>query len=192
MLFHATNLITEAFDRHGIKYHVDEREDVSIVLAGFAIRMGPQIDVRFISNDDDNDVAVRVFGLVCKVPGNRRAAVMEACNTLNRKIRFVKFYLDPENSVNMEVDLPIAVNDDCVGECCFELFARIMSILDDEFHTLGEALYLGADEKEQENEPLLQLLGLLKEHPIQVDDEQDLVADEPDLVADEPDLVENM
>ena len=63
MLFHATNLITEAFDRHGIKYHVDEREDVSIVLAGFAIRMGPQIDVRFISNDDDNDVAIRVFGL---------------------------------------------------------------------------------------------------------------------------------
>ena len=182
MSFHATNLITEAFDRHGIKYHVDEREDVSIVLAGFAIRMGPQIDVRFISNDDDNDVAVRVFGLICRVPGNRRAAVLEACNTLNRKIRFVKFYLDPEDSVNMEVDLPIAVNDDCVGECCFELFARIMSILDDEFHTLGEALYLGADEKEQENEPLLQLLGLLKEHPIQVDDEQDLVADEPDLV----------
>ncbi len=174
MSFHATNLITEAFDRHGIKYHVDEREDVASILASFAIRMGPQIDVRFISTDDNNDVAIRVFGLICRVPEDRRAAVLEACNTLNRKIRFVKFYLDPENSVNMEVDLPIAVNDDCVGECCFELFARIMNILDDEFHTLGEALYLGADEKEQENEPLLQLLGELKEHPILVEDESDL------------------
>ena len=171
MTFHATDLIVEAFDRHDIKYHIDEREDASIIEASFAISMGPQIDARFISKDNDNDVAIRVYGLICKVPEARRAAVLEACNTLNGKIRFVKFYLDAENSVNLEVDLPTNTSDDCIGECCFELFVRIMQILDTEFHVLAEALYLGKDAREQEGDPLLRLLGALQERPIPIVDE---------------------
>lgn len=171
MIYKATNLITEAFDKHDIKYHVDEREDASIIEASFAVSMGPQIDARFISKDDDNDVAVRVYGLICKVPEPRRAAVLEACNTLNGKIRFVKFYLDAENSVNMEADLPLNTGDDCIGECCFELFVRIMQILDAEFHVLAEALYLGRDARERESDPLLRLLGELKDRTIPVIDE---------------------
>ena len=79
MLFHATNLITEAFDRHGIKYHVDEWENVSTVLASFAIRMGPQTDVRFISKDDDNDVAIRGLadGTVVRITDLRGSIVHE-------------------------------------------------------------------------------------------------------------------
>lgn len=172
MIYKASNLITETFDAHGIKYDVVEREDASIVEAGFAVESGPQVVAHFISRDDDNDVAVRIFGLVCKVPETRRPAVMEACNTLNRKIRFVKFYLDRENSVNVEADLPVRTDDCCLGECCFELFIRLMKILDDEFHILAEALYLGADAREQEDSALLRLLGALKEKPIPIIDER--------------------
>lgn len=171
MIYKATNLIVEAFNTHDIKYDVIERDDASIVKAGFAVESGPQVVANFISRDDDNDVAVRIFGLVCKVPEKRRPAVMEACNTLNGKIRFVKFYLDRENSVNVEVDLPVRTDDCCVGECCFELFIRLMKILDDEFHVLAEALYLGADSREQDNNPLVRLLGALKEQPIPLIDE---------------------
>ena len=166
MTYHATELITEAFDRHDIKYHVVENEDASIVEAGFAVDLGPQVVARFISRDDSNDVAIRIFGLICKIPEDRRAAVLEACNTLTGKMRFFKFYLDRENSVNMEADLPVAVGDDSVGECCFELFVRSMQILDAEFHTLAEALYLGRETREQEPDPLLRLLGELKERSI--------------------------
>ena len=168
MLFHATNLITEAFDRHGIKYHVDEREDVSIVLAGFAIRMGPQIDVRFISNDDDNDVAVRIFGLVCRIPEERRTAALEACNRLSSEIRFFKFYLTAENNVNVEADLPMRTDDCCVGECCFELFVRLMKILDDNFTVIAQAVYAGSIERRNEHSDLFRLLGELRDKPIEV------------------------
>ena len=171
MTYKATNLITEAFDEHGIKYDVVERADASIVEAAFAVESGPQVVVHFISRDDDNDVAVRIFGLVCKVPEAKRPAVMEACNTLNGKIRFVKFYLDRENSVNAEMDLPVRVEDSCVGECCFELFVRIMQILDTEFHVLAEALYLGTDARDQGDNALLRLLGELKGNPIPMIDE---------------------
>lgn len=166
MIHKATNLITEVFDDHDIKYRVVETGDASVVEAGFSVTAGPQIIARFISNDEDNDVAVRVFSLICKVPEERRAAVLEACNTLSGKIRFFKFYLNADNDVNMEADLPVRTDDGCVGECCFELFIRIMSILDAEFHVLAEALYNGANTRENKSGELLRLLSELRDKPL--------------------------
>ena len=91
MIYKASRLITETFDERGIKYRIEELDEASVVEAAFSVTAGPQVVVRFISNDDDNDVAIRVFGLICKVPDSRRTAVMEACNTLSRTIRFYKF-----------------------------------------------------------------------------------------------------
>lgn len=173
MIYKATNLIIEAFDEHGIKYDVVERADASIVEAAFSVDAGPQVIVRYISRDDDNDVAIRVFGLICKIPEEKRMPVLEACNTLNGKLRFVKFYLDRDSSVNVEADLPVRIEDSCVGECCFELFVRIMQILDGEFHVLAEALYLGTDARVRENDALMRLLGELKDRPIPITDEDE-------------------
>lgn len=166
MIHKATNLITEVFDDRDIKYRVVESDDASIVEAGFSVTAGPQIIARFISNDEDNDVAVRVFSLICRVPEDRRASVLEACNTLSGKIRFFKFYLNADNDVNMEADLPVRTDDGCVGECCFELFVRIMSILDSEFHILAEALYNGANTRENKSGELIRLLNALRDKPL--------------------------
>ena len=168
MIHKATNLIAECFDGHNIKYRIEEIGDISAVEAGFSVHAGPQVVARFISKDDDNDVAVRVFGLVCKVPEERRAAVMEACNSLSRDIRYYKFYMDRENSVNVEADLPVRTDDCCLGECCFELFVRLMKVLDDQFSVLANALYSGAAEKKNGSEDLLRLLSELKEKPIEI------------------------
>ncbi len=139
-----------------------------MVEAPFSVNAGPQVVARFISKDEDNDVAVRVFGLVCKVPESRRAAVLEACNQLSREIRFFKFYLDRENSVNVEADLPVRTDDCCVGECSFELFVRLMKILDDEFSVIAQALYTGTFEKRNDPADLLRLLRELKGKPIEI------------------------
>ena len=69
------------------------------------------------------------------------------------------------------MDLPVRVEDSCVGECCFELFVRLMQILDTEFHVLAEALYLGTDARDQGDNALLRLLGELKGNPIPMIDE---------------------
>ena len=137
MIHRATDLIVKTFDEHEVKYRVTEVGGASMVEAGFEVEAGPEVVVRYISNDEDNDVAVRIFGLMHRIPQAKRVAVMEACNTLSAKIRFFKFYLDSSSNVNVEADLPVRTDDDCLGECCFELFVRIMSILENEYHILA-------------------------------------------------------
>lgn len=173
MIYKASNLIAEAFDTHDIKYRIVEVGEASIVEAAFSVDAGPQVVARFISKDDDNDVAVRVFRLICKVPEEKRAAMLEACNKLSREIRFYKFYLDAENIVNVEADLPVRTDDCCVGECCVELFVRIMKILNDEYHVLAQALYADPIPRERKPDDLLRLLSELRDKPITAKSEQD-------------------
>ncbi len=170
MIHKATDLIVKTFDAHGVKYRVTEVADASMVEAGFEVEAGPEVVVRYISKDEDNDVAVRIFGLMHKIPEAKRVAVMEACNTLSAKIRFFKFYLDTNASVNVEADLPVRTDDDCLGECCFELFVRIMSILENEYHILAEALYGSPSNAKSQPFELLRMLSRLQEKPIVIND----------------------
>ena len=141
MMNKATDLIREEFDRCGIKYGVTELDEASVIEAGFSIDAGPFVTVRFISRNEGNDVAVRVFELIHKVPEAKQNAVRAACTELNDKMRFLKFYLDRDNSVVASYDLPLRVGDESVGPCCVELFVRCMQILDAEYHILAEAVY---------------------------------------------------
>ena len=170
MIFKASNLIAESFDNHNVKYRIEEVGDASVVEAAFDINAGPQVIARFISRDQDNDVAVRIFGLVCRIPEERRTAALEACNRLSSEIRFFKFYLTAENNVNVEADLPMRTDDCCVGECCFELFVRLMKILDDNFTVIAQAVYAGSIERRNEHSDLFRLLGELRDKPIEVND----------------------
>ena len=171
MIRNASRLIAEAFDLHDVKYHIVEVDDASIVEASFPVTMGPQVVVRFISNSEDNDVAVRVFGLLCKIPADKRTEMLEACNQLTGKIRFLKFYVDREGDINAEYDFPVRMSDDCLGECCHEMFVRIMQILDSEFHILAEALYSQCLESESKSDSLLELLEQLQEKTITISDD---------------------
>ena len=166
MIHRATELISKTFDEHDVKYRVTEVGDASMVEAAFEVEAGPEAVVRFISNDEDNDVAVRIFGLLHKIPQAKRVDVMEACNTLSAKIRFFKFYLDSNSNVNAEADLPVRTDDECLGECCFELFVRIMSILDNEYHILAEALYSAPAANRQEPSEMLRFLQELRDNPL--------------------------
>lgn len=170
MIHKATELIVKSFDEHSVKYRVTEAADASMVEAGFEVEAGPEVVVRYISKDEDNDVAIRIFGLLHKIPEAKRVAVIEACNTLSAKIRFFKFYLDASSNVNVEADLPVRTDDECLGECCFELFVRIMSILDNEYHILAEALYGSPENGKNQPFELLRMLSSLREKPIVIND----------------------
>ena len=177
MIHKATELIIKTFDEHSVKYRVTEVGEASMVEAGFEVEAGPEVVVRYISNDEDNDVAVRIFGLMHRIPSSKRVDVMEACNTLCGKIRFFKFYLNDDNDVNMEADLPVRTDDSCVGECCFEMFVRIMNILDTEFHILAEALYSGESTTKNKSGELLRLLSELREKPMTAKNGEEKITD---------------
>ena len=169
MLFNATNLISESFDQHGAKYRMNELENASEIEAGFSIKSGPTVLVRFISSSQNNDVAVRVFGLINQVPEEKRMAVMEACNRLSEEIRFVKFCMNSNGDVNVEYDFLTNVSDDCIGECCFEIFARLMSILDQRYQVLMQTLYTESRESKSENLlEALKFLQTMQKNPISI------------------------
>ena len=173
MIYKATNLIAETFDEKDVKYHIEEKEDFSVVEAGFEVEAGPALLVRFISKDDDSDVAIRVFGVVHKIPEAKKEAILQVCNSLNKDIRFVKFLLADDGSVNLEADLPISVEESCVGECCFEYLVRIMSILDHEYHRFMEVLYSSANPSRTNTLDFIKELQKLRENPLRLVEEHD-------------------
>ena len=170
MSLNTITLISEAFDRHNIKYRAIENETLSLIEAGFNIQGGPAVRFHFFSQDDDrNDVQIRIAGILCKVEKEKRAAILEACNRINSEMRFLKFYLDKDGDVMGQADLPAAVSEDCVGECCFELFVRGMQILDRCYHYFPEAYYSAPASGNREL--LKEVLKELQNHPVTLPDD---------------------
>lgn len=139
--FNATNLIAETFEKRGVKFDVVNHHGSEQLHAGFSVNCGPNVIMRFISRDNDNDVAARIFGLITNTPKDKRTRVMEACNVLNHKIRYMKFNLDTDGDINVEYDFPLHSPDDGIGEMAFEVFIRMMQILDSEYCIFMKALY---------------------------------------------------
>lgn len=139
--YNATNLIAETFEERGVKFDVVSHHGNEQLLAGFSVDCGPNVIMRFISRDNDNDVAAGIFGLITNTPTEKRARVMEACNVLNHKIRYMKFYLDTDGNINVEYDFPMHSPDNGIGEMAFEVFARMMHILNSEYSVFMKALY---------------------------------------------------
>ena len=173
-MYKAAGLIIEAFDRYKIKYQVVDNEQFSVVDAGYNINGGPTVRVQFFTSDDNNDVQIRIYGMMHKVPPEKQVAVLEACNRVNRELRFYKFFLDKNGDLIGQGDLPAKVSEEDVGECCFELFLRAMQILDKCYHYFPEAMYKGEPEKKAEAfASTLDALQYLRDHPIPVHQDQD-------------------
>ena len=163
-------LISEAFDRHEIKYRVIETEELSFIEAGFNIQGGPAVRCHFFSqNDNNNDVQIRIIGMMCKVDREKRGAILEACNRVNSEMRFLKFYLDKNGDVMGQGDLPAAISEECVGECCFELFIRSMQILERCYRYFPEAYY--STPVAEKSELLKNMLKELQNHPVTLPDD---------------------
>ena len=62
--YHATQLIVKAFQEKKIRFRVEQLGRQEEIQAGFQVDCGPFVTVRFISLDDDNDVAIRALGIV--------------------------------------------------------------------------------------------------------------------------------
>lgn len=165
MIYKATNLIAETFDLYDVDYRITEENEVSSVDASFNLESGQEIVVRFISDDEGNNVAIRIFGLVRNVPVLKRAEVMEICSALCAEGRYFKIYLHESGCVNVEADLPARINDDCLGECSYELFARLARTIVTEFHRFKEVM-LGKSERSLSNPlELLRVLNELRDQP---------------------------
>lgn len=133
MIYKATKLIKQEMDRQGMKYSVEEFDDRSILFAGFGIDNGPNVRVQFVSTDNDNDVGIRLFGMVNNVAESKVDRMIRVINECNNQYRYVKFVLDKDRDVIIEYDIPLRSGDTTVGAEACEIFVRIMKIADDAY-----------------------------------------------------------
>lgn len=121
-----------------LKVFTDEHNDSSNVWLQFGIKNGGSYRIRFISKDDDNDVAVRVFSMLT-VDENHRDKVLPALNKLNARFRYVKFVLDDDGDVNLEYDY--LVRDPDPAASAREIVIRIVKIVDDAYPEIMRAIW---------------------------------------------------
>ncbi len=138
MVYKATKLVEKAFKENNIKCRISETENTSAVEAGFGGDNVSGIILRFISTDDDNDVAVRIFELV-RVPQNKRAAVFEAINSLQRKYRYCSFNVDDDGDMTVSYDMPLRTPDP--GTVAVEMFVHVTHIVDEAYPVIMKALW---------------------------------------------------
>lgn len=138
MMHQATLAVARAMEAHDLKYKTDEAEHISYVETGFSGDNIKHVTIRFLSTDEDNDVAVRVFQVV-SVPAEKRSKILPVMNELNRKFRYAKLVMNDDGDISAQYDLPLAEQN--VGEACFEILARFVKILDEAYPMLMQALW---------------------------------------------------
>ena len=147
--FKATNLIAEKLEKDDITYWVVKKHGWEAVCVGFSINNGPNLSVQFFSIDDSNSVAVHIQ-LVTGIQPEKRMRVLEACNILNYRMRYLKFNVDADGDINCEYDFPEKIPDKCIGEIALEILVKVMRILNKEYQIFMKALYTNESFQEME------------------------------------------
>lgn len=96
------------------------------------------VAVRAVFDDDGHTVAVRCFRLA-HAKEDRFIDVLKICNELNNRFRWVKFVIDKDDDINMEIDC--IVNEETAGEVVLELVQRLCSIVDEAYPELMNTIY---------------------------------------------------
>ena len=132
-MYRATREIYEAFQDVGLKCVVKELDHSSVLVAGMTGKT-TSFEVYFVSKDNDNDVAVRIFDLV-HIDPMLMTPLLHAVNKLNYKYRYAKFVVDEEeNCVNIEFDVPLHAEN--TGAIALELLSRASRAVDDAYPIL--------------------------------------------------------
>ena len=141
MMFNATRLLDEEFKTHNLKYSIRENEIVQIVDVPFGIQHGPSVIIHYITSEQGNDLTILITNLVHNVPEEKRTRMLETINTLNKEYRFIKFTLDSDKDLEVKADWPSATADESLGPMAYEMFIRIMRIMEEAYPMIARTLY---------------------------------------------------
>ncbi len=131
--------VKEAFDKVSWKYK-DFREmpdKSTIMLAGFN---GDKATINLLMHFDamDHTVMFRVLNL-SKVPIDRKYEVFSALNRMNAVYRWIRFFVDDEESIVAQVD-HILIPDES-ADVVMELIVRINQVVNEAFPEIMKAVW---------------------------------------------------
>lgn len=135
--YDSTAIIVNCFEKYGIPYTISVDEKSEEVLAPVTIKKGPDLCVRYICPNDDNNVSVRLT-VINDVPEDKKFKAWEACNNINRDSTSVYFCLTTNNNIVVKYDFLASTSDDCLGEMACEILSEIRRILNRCYCILAE------------------------------------------------------
>ena len=129
------DLFMRYMDREGVKY-TDVRENVvRVTYSGDNMKSIPV----YVIFDKDGDPMVQLQCWEIMNFNNKEGEAMVACNELNAKYRWIKFYMDKDNDIIAECDAYIDAAT--CGEECLKLVKRVVNITDDAYPVLARAMW---------------------------------------------------
>jgi len=130
--------ITRKFDEMELHYRVTQGKNSDVIRLSTGTDSGAKIDFTIFPSGEKSDVSMRVYGVV-KVPENKSENLMRVCNELNKKYRYVKFFVDSDRDVNVAYD--ITRNNGELGETVLEIMARFHNIINEAYPVLMRAIW---------------------------------------------------
>ena len=129
-MYRVTQDILQVFQNENLNVFSKDSETFSYVYLYYELDKGGTCQIRFISTDDNNDFAVRVFRLICVEPSQRDRIII-LLNELNNKYRYAKFCCDSECRINVEYDYPSVGNNP--AESAKEILYRFVNIINEAY-----------------------------------------------------------
>ena len=119
-------------DKRGIKYSEINDRMVRVVYSGENLS-SIKIIVCF-DGDGEHLVQFACMEVASFKDDKKYAAALLACNQLNARFRWVKFYLDSDRDIRVEADAIVDI--DTVGAECCEIVSRMVNIIDEAYTEL--------------------------------------------------------
>lgn len=135
--------IVDSFARHFIPYTLIESDHMGKLCAGLTVPGLKDVIAEFSvrSNGDGTCcISVRVYGLVPETPVEKRLRVLEACNAINERVRFLNFCLDNDGDVNVKCDLYNDEASERIGDMAATMYERMTMIITDQYHVFTKAI----------------------------------------------------
>lgn len=130
------NLFMRFMDRNNIKYTDVKENVVKVVYTGDNLKTIPVFV--FFDADGDPLVSFKCWE-IANFKDEKMAGGIVACNQLNNKYRWVKFYLDDDCDVVAQIDAYI--DEDTCGSECTSLVKRMVNIVDEGYPTFMRAIW---------------------------------------------------
>lgn len=133
----AAKMVAAYFDSKDLRYSVSG-DDEEIIEVGMSTDY-TNVRVKLIFGEDCTDVGLRAYD-IAKIPEEKIIDSIICCNQLNSKYRWVKFYFEQD-------DRTITVSEDAVidletaGAECFELFLRMVGIIEKAYPVIMKTIY---------------------------------------------------
>lgn len=126
----AAKLFCDYLDQKNIKYSEIDFDTIRLNYRGGNC---PSIPVNFTFSDDGRNVAIHSFSIakIDKEDGKQYLAALLTCSELNKKYRWVKFYLDDDNEITAEDDA--VIDPYTTGEECYKLLRHMVNIIDEAY-----------------------------------------------------------